>query len=64
MTTPPPTATTARQWLCRTCGLVYDEDEGMPEHGLAAGTRFEDIPDDWYCPECGVGKGDFEALEF
>ena len=49
-----------RQYLCRVCGLVYDERLGDTDSGLAAGTRFEDIPDDWACPICGVGKADFE----
>ncbi len=47
-------------FLCRVCGLVYDEALGDPDSGLAAGTRFADIPDDWACPICGVGKADFE----
>ena len=49
-----------RQYLCRVCGLVYDERLGDADSGLAPGTRFEDIPDDWACPICGVGKADFE----
>ena len=49
-----------RQYICRACGLIYDEEKGDPDSGLAAGTRFEDIPDDWACPLCGVTKGDFE----
>jgi rubredoxin---NAD+ reductase len=49
-----------RRFLCKACGLIYDEAVGDPDSGLAAGTRFEDIPDDWMCPICGVGKGDFE----
>lgn len=49
-------------WLCRTCGMVYDPDEGDPDSGIPAGTRFEDIPDDWTCPVCGVEKSDFEPL--
>lgn len=49
-----------RQFICRACGLVYDEAEGDPDGGLAPGTRFEDIPDDWSCPLCGVTKADFE----
>ena len=49
-----------RQYLCRVCGLVYDERLGDTDSGLAAGTRFEDIPEDWACPICGVGKADFE----
>lgn len=49
-----------RQFLCRACGLIYDEEKGDPDSGLAPGTRFEDIPDDWVCPLCGVVKADFE----
>ncbi|WP_311220705.1 MULTISPECIES: FAD-dependent oxidoreductase [unclassified Acidovorax] len=49
-----------RQYICRACGLVYDEAQGDPDSGLAPGTRFEDIPDDWECPLCGVTKSDFE----
>lgn len=49
-----------RQYICRACGLIYDEEDGDPDSGLAAGTRFEDIPDDWSCPLCGVTKADFE----
>ncbi len=49
-----------RQFICRACGYLYDEALGDPDGGLAPGTRFEDIPDDWMCPTCGVGKGDFE----
>jgi rubredoxin-NAD+ reductase len=47
-------------FICRVCGLVYDERLGDPDSGLAPGTRFADIPDDWACPICGVGKADFE----
>ena len=49
-----------RQYLCRACGLIYDEGEGDPDGGLAPGTRFDAIPDGWVCPVCGVGKVDFE----
>jgi rubredoxin-NAD+ reductase len=52
-----------RQYICRACGLVYDEQTGDPDSGLAPGTRFEDIPDDWACPLCGVVKSDFEPYE-
>lgn len=52
-----------RQYLCRACGLIYDEKKGDPDSGLAPGTRFEDIPDDWVCPLCGVVKADFEPYE-
>ena len=52
-----------RKYLCKTCGLIYDEAEGDPDSGLAPGTRFEDIPDDWYCPLCLVSKSDFILYE-
>jgi rubredoxin len=51
-------------WRCVVCGFIYDEVTGLPEEGIAAGTRWEDIPDDWECPECGVGKDDFEMEEY
>ena len=47
---------------CTVCGYVYDEDVGDADSGIAPGTKFEDLPEDWVCPVCGVGKGDFEAL--
>ncbi len=52
-----------RKYVCVVCGYIYDEAEGDPDGGLPPGTRFEDIPDDWVCPECGVTKDDFEPLE-
>ncbi|SCU76887.1 Rubredoxin [Cupriavidus necator] len=50
-------------WQCALCGFVYDEAMGMPDEGIAPGTRWADIPDDWICPECSVGKSDFEMVE-
>jgi rubredoxin-NAD+ reductase len=47
-------------FICKACGLIYDEAKGDPDSGLAPGTRFADIPEDWACPLCGVGKADFE----
>jgi rubredoxin---NAD+ reductase len=47
-------------YICRACGLIYDEAQGDEDSGLAPGTRFADIPDDWACPLCGVTKADFE----
>ncbi|BBP45037.1 pyridine nucleotide-disulfide oxidoreductase [Thiosulfatimonas sediminis] len=52
-----------RKYICKVCGLIYDEEEGDPDSGLAPGTRFDDIPDDWYCPLCLVSKADFIPLE-
>ena len=48
-----------RQYLCKACGYVYDEKAGDPDSGLPPGTRYEDIPEDWCCPICGVTKSDF-----
>jgi rubredoxin-NAD+ reductase len=52
-----------RQYICRACGLIYDERLGDPDSGLSPGTRFDEIPDDWECPVCGVTKADFEPYE-
>ena len=52
-----------QQFICRACGLIYDEQLGDPDSGIAPGTRFVDIPDDWVCPLCGVVKADFEPYE-
>ena len=52
-----------RIWECLVCGWVYDELKGAPEDGIPPETRWEDVPDDWQCPECGVGKSDFEMIE-
>jgi rubredoxin len=53
-----------KSWVCLICGWVYNEEEGRPDEGIAAGTRFVEIPDDWRCPLCDVGKADFVAVEF
>jgi rubredoxin len=47
-------------WECVICGFRYDEAEGIPEAGIAPGTRWEDVPDVWMCPDCATGKHDFE----
>ncbi|SFP12092.1 rubredoxin-NAD+ reductase [Pseudomonas borbori] len=52
-----------KTWLCVVCGLIYDEALGWPDDGIKAGTRWEDVPADWKCPECKVGKDDFEMLD-
>ncbi len=48
------------RYVCSVCGYVYDPEKGDPEGGIAAGTSFDDLPDDWVCPECGVDKDMFE----
>lgn len=55
---------TSRQWVCVICGWIYDEATGYPEDGIAPGTRWEDVPEDWRCPLCDVGKEDFAMVEF
>ncbi len=52
-----------RKWECVVCGFIYDEAEGLPEEGIAPGTAWDDVPEDWVCPDCGVGKEDFEMVE-
>lgn len=50
------------RWICDACGFIYDEAKGDPDSGLAAGTRYQDIPDDWQCPLCGMMKSDLRLL--
>ena len=52
-----------KKFECVICGHIYDEELGDPDGGIPAGTKWEDIPDDWVCPECGVGKEDFDMME-
>ena len=52
-----------KKYICLVCGWVYDEQCGAPEEGIAAGTLWVDIPDDWVCPDCGASKDDFEMVE-
>lgn len=52
-----------KKYKCVLCGYIYDETLGDPDEGIAAGTKWEDIPDDWECPDCGAGKDDFELLD-
>jgi rubredoxin len=51
------------KWQCEVCGYIYDPAKGDPEHGVQPGTAFEDIPDSWVCPECGVDKSQFTQLD-
>ena len=48
-----------KQYVCDVCGWRYDEAQGDPDHGIAPGTKFEELPDDFTCPLCGVGKDEF-----
>ena len=48
-----------QRYACNACGYVYDPEAGDPDNGIEPGTAFADLPDDWVCPECGVGKDEF-----
>ena len=50
-------------YRCEVCGFEYDESAGWPDEGIAPGTRWADIPDDWSCPDCGAAKADFVMVE-
>ncbi len=52
-----------KRYMCVVCGFVYDEAEGLPEHGIPPGTRFDDLALNWKCPECGAGKEEFEVVD-
>ena len=52
-----------KQYVCDPCGWIYDHEVGDPDGGIEPGTAFEDIPDDWVCPLCGVGKDMFSVVE-
>ena len=52
-----------KKWKCVVCGFEYDEAKGLPDEGIPAGTPWSAVPEDWVCPDCGVGKEDFEMIE-
>lgn len=52
-----------KKFVCDTCGYIYDPEKGDPDGNIAPGTAFEDIPEDWVCPLCGVGKDEFSPVE-
>jgi len=52
----------SKTWMCLICGWIYDEATGAPEHGIAPGTPWEQVPMNWTCPECGARKEDFEMV--
>lgn len=49
-----------KKYVCSACGYEYDPEKGDPDNGVAPGTAWEDVPEDWVCPVCGVGKDQFE----
>ena len=51
------------KYECVVCGWVYDEEKGDPDSGVAAGTKWDDLPDDWVCPMCGASKSEFELID-
>jgi rubredoxin len=52
-----------KTYMCLICGFIYDEAAGLPEEGIPPGTRWEDVPPNWTCPECQARKEDFELVE-
>jgi len=56
-------ASALKKWQCTLCAFAYDEARGMPEEGIPAGTRWEDVPDTWICPDCSTSKSDFQMVE-
>jgi len=52
-----------KKWQCFFCGFIYDEALGLPDEGIVAGTRWDDVPDEWFCPGCGAAKADFAMVE-
>ena len=53
----------SKTWMCLICGWIYDEAAGAPDHGIAPGTPWEQVPMNWTCPECGARKDHFEMIE-
>jgi len=58
-----PAADAWAQYMCTICGWIYDEEQGLPEAGIPPGTPWEDVPDDFLCPECGEPKSAFERID-
>ena len=52
-----------KTYMCLICGFIYEEEKGLPEEGIAAGTLWKDVPPNWACPDCGARKDDFELIE-
>ncbi len=56
--------TPMKKYMCLICGWIYDEAAGAPDEDIPPGTKWEDVPPNWTCPECGARKEDFEMVEF
>jgi rubredoxin len=52
-----------KSYMCLICGFIYEEEHGLPGEGIAPGTRWQDVPPNWTCPECAARKDDFELIE-
>lgn len=52
-----------KKWQCIVCGFIYDEAVGIPADSIAPGTKWEDVSEDWTCPDCGAPKSDFQMVE-
>ncbi len=52
-----------KSYMCVICGFVYDEAQGLPDEGIAPGTPWADVPENWLCPDCGASKDEFEMME-
>jgi rubredoxin len=53
-----------KSWMCLICGYIYHEETGAPDDGIPPGTRWDDVPINWTCPDCGARKEDFEMVAF
>ncbi len=53
-----------KRWQCYFCGYIYDEALGWPHEGIEPGTLWEDVPENWVCPDCGAVKSEFEMIEY
>ncbi len=56
-------ASVMKKYMCLICGFIYDEEKGWPDDGIPPGTRWDEVPPTWTCPECGATKDDFEMIE-
>ncbi len=53
-----------KEYECMVCGYIYDEELGDPDYGVEPETKWDELPEDWVCPVCGVGKEEFEEVEY